>query len=137
MLPVRSLLIFLVLLGAVWLIEAEIQEPCKSKLLTLQSCLPYVTGKASSPTSDCCGALKTIRAGDPVCLCELISDGGSSYVSGLNITTLLALPVICSVDANASKCPELLNGAPPPKSSSSQTMVVASTTWILLVSLFV
>ncbi|KAK9276200.1 hypothetical protein L1049_005731 [Liquidambar formosana] len=93
---------------------ATVQEQCTKDFDKVTQCLNYVTGKAATPTKDCCSAVKDIRDSDPVCLCYFIQQthNGSQQIKSLGIqeAKLLQLPSACSlVNASVSDCPKLLN----------------------------
>ncbi|KAL9443472.1 hypothetical protein AB3S75_016768 [Citrus x aurantiifolia] len=93
-------------------IEEDEQE-CAEQLTNLASCIPFVSGTAKKPTSECCQDTQKLKASKPKCLCVLIKESTDPSM-GLPINTTLALqmPAACNIDASVSSCPKLLNLAP-------------------------
>ncbi|XP_019456394.1 PREDICTED: non-specific lipid-transfer protein-like isoform X2 [Lupinus angustifolius] len=77
----------------------ESQSSCTNVLITLSPCLDYITGNASTPSSECCSQLASVVSSQPQCLCEVVNGAASSFASSLNInqTQALALPSACRV----------------------------------------
>ncbi|CAL0310636.1 unnamed protein product [Lupinus luteus] len=75
------------------------QSSCTNVLITLSPCLDYITGNASTPSSECCSQLASVVSSQPQCLCEVVNGGASSFASSFNInqTLALALPSACRV----------------------------------------
>lgn len=76
---------------------AAAQSGCTRALISLSSCLNYVNGNSSSPSSSCCLQLSNIVQSQPRCLCSLLNGGGASLGVTVNQTLALALPGACSV----------------------------------------
>ncbi|KAL2535418.1 Bifunctional inhibitor/lipid-transfer protein/seed storage 2S albumin superfamily protein [Forsythia ovata] len=89
------------------------QSSCTSTLMTLSSCLSYVTGNSSTPSTSCCSSLGNVVQSQPLCLCSLLSGAGLSYGLNINQTLALALPGACSVQTPPiSQCKAVANGPP-------------------------
>ncbi|KAF8390652.1 hypothetical protein HHK36_025179 [Tetracentron sinense] len=94
-----------------------VEQQCSNEFTKVGTCLDYATGKAGSPTSECCTAVTEIRNHDPVCLCYLIQQthNGDSTLKGLGLqeARLLKLSSSCKLaNASISECPKLLNLSP-------------------------
>nr|GLL46698.1 protein YLS3-like isoform X1 [Ipomoea trifida] len=78
---------------------------CTTAILSMASCLDYVTGKAPSPSSGCCTAFSGVLKSQPRCLCTIVNGGGSSVGVQINQTLALQLPDSCKVKTPpVSKC---------------------------------
>ncbi|KAI3695150.1 hypothetical protein L1987_78138 [Smallanthus sonchifolius] len=75
---------------------------CGSKLIY---CLPYVTaGAVKKPEGTCCSGLKLALKTDGQCFCEALKNSAQLGLL-LNMTTALALPSSCHINApSASDC---------------------------------
>lgn len=81
------------------------QSDCSNAIISMSSCLNYITGKTSSPSSACCSQLATVVGSQPKCLCQVLKGGTSSLGIDVNQTQALALPDACSVKTpSASRC---------------------------------
>ncbi|XP_021762718.1 non-specific lipid transfer protein GPI-anchored 2-like [Chenopodium quinoa] len=71
---------------------------CTSVLLSMSSCLNFITGNSSSPASSCCSALSNVVQSQPQCLCSALSSGAASSLGvAINQTRALGLPNACNV----------------------------------------
>lgn len=78
--------------------EATAQSSCTGTLLTLSSCLNFVTGNTSTPSTTCCSSLGSVVQSQPRCLCSLLNGGGGSSLGiSINQTLAMALPALCNV----------------------------------------
>ncbi|KAB5573204.1 hypothetical protein DKX38_000398 [Salix brachista] len=89
---------------------------CSSDFQKLMGCLNYASGKANTPTKDCCGAVQTIKNSEPKCLCYIIQQAhnGSAQIKSLGIqeAKMLQLPTVCQLqNASLSFCPMILVSA--------------------------
>ncbi|MCD7447557.1 hypothetical protein HAX54_031586 [Datura stramonium] len=81
------------------------QSDCTSTLITMASCLSFVTGSATTPSASCCSALSGVLQSKPRCLCVIVNGGGSSLGVQINQTQALALPSACNLQTPpVSKC---------------------------------
>ncbi|XP_050204097.1 non-specific lipid transfer protein GPI-anchored 15-like isoform X2 [Mercurialis annua] len=81
------------------------QSACNSALTSLASCLNYVTGNSSTPSSTCCSNLANIVQSSPQCLCTLLNNSGPSLGITINQTLALSLPGACKVQTpSISQC---------------------------------
>lgn len=78
-----------VLVVDLWQSTMAYSEYCRNVIITMSSCLDYITGKSSTPS--CCSQLATVVGSQPQCLCEALA-GGSSLSVNINQTRALALP---------------------------------------------
>ncbi|KAJ0091644.1 hypothetical protein Patl1_13177 [Pistacia atlantica] len=88
------------------------EKECADQLTNLASCIPYVSGTAKKPTTQCCQDTEKLKASKPKCLCVLIKESTDPSMSmGVPVNTALALqmPAACKIDASVSNCPALLN----------------------------
>ncbi|CAN0857012.1 Non-specific lipid transfer protein GPI-anchored 5 [Linum grandiflorum] len=76
---------------------ARAQSDCTNVLISLSPCLNYITGNSSTPPQQCCGQLATVVRSSPLCLCQLLNGGGSSFGVNINQTRALELPRACNV----------------------------------------
>ncbi|CAL5395435.1 unnamed protein product [Camellia sinensis] len=86
----------LVLVTGFWA-PANAQSGCTNVLIGMASCLSYVTGNSSSPTSSCCSKLANVVQSQPQCLCTALGGGGSVLGFNINQTLALSLPGACNV----------------------------------------
>ncbi|GFP82855.1 hypothetical protein PHJA_000428600 [Phtheirospermum japonicum] len=66
------------------------QSRCSSTLLSLSSCMNYVMGNTSTPSSSCCSSLANTVQSQPQCLCPLLSGGSSTFGISINQTLAMA-----------------------------------------------
>lgn len=76
---------------------AMAQSSCTSALLGLSSCLNYITGNSSTPSSSCCSQLGNVVQSQPQCLCTVLSGGAAALGLNVNQTQALTLPRVCNV----------------------------------------
>ncbi|ESQ39060.1 hypothetical protein EUTSA_v10001638mg [Eutrema salsugineum] len=90
--------------------KAKDKAECTEQLVGMATCLPYVQGQAKSPTPDCCSGLKQVINSDKKCLCVIIQDRNDPDLGlQINVSLALALPSVCHVTADVTKCPALLH----------------------------
>ncbi|KAF8378014.1 hypothetical protein HHK36_029347 [Tetracentron sinense] len=97
--------------------EAPIDQRCSNEFTKVTPCLNYATGKAASPTNECCTSVTEISNRDPACLCFIIQQthkGAPSLKSlGIQEARLLQLGSVCKVaNASITECPKLLKLSP-------------------------
>ncbi|XP_040382321.1 non-specific lipid transfer protein GPI-anchored 5-like [Oryza brachyantha] len=96
---------------------------CMTEMISLASCLGYMSGNSSAPKPSCCTALSSVVTSKPECLCMVLGGGASSLGVTINNTRALELPAACNVKTPpASQCSTV--GVPIP----SPTAPPASTT---------
>ncbi|GMH02409.1 hypothetical protein Nepgr_004248 [Nepenthes gracilis] len=84
---------------------AAAQSSCTTVLVSMSSCLSYVSGSSPTPSSSCCSALSNVVQTQPRCLCSVLNAGGSSLGVSINQTLALHLPAACNVQTPpASRC---------------------------------
>ncbi|VVA20009.1 PREDICTED: non-specific [Prunus dulcis] len=93
--------------------EATVAQKCSNQFQKVAVCLSYATGKAETPTKECCESVKGIKDSEPECLCYVMqqANSGSDEIKkmGIQVAKLLQLPTACSLkNASASDCPKLL-----------------------------
>ncbi|KAG8370733.1 hypothetical protein BUALT_Bualt13G0014000 [Buddleja alternifolia] len=126
----------LVLVLAVMLIRgATAQSSCSSTLMSLASCVNYVTGNITTPSSSCCSSLSNVVQSQPQCLCPLLNGVGSTFGISINQTLALALPSVCNVQTppvarcNAAAGPATATApAPSPTDASTEPAEGPTTT---------
>ncbi|OAY49743.1 non-specific lipid transfer protein GPI-anchored 5 [Manihot esculenta] len=111
--------------------RATAQSGCTTALVGLTPCLNYVTGNSSTPSASCCSQLATVVQSQPLCLCALLTGGGSSLGFTINQTQALSLPGACNVQTppvsqcnaagNGPSAPPVSSPAIPPADSSDDT----------------
>ncbi|KAL2530558.1 Bifunctional inhibitor/lipid-transfer protein/seed storage 2S albumin superfamily protein [Forsythia ovata] len=94
---------------------AMAQSGCTNVLISMASCLSFVTGSSQTPSSSCCAALANVVKTQPRCLCTIVNGGGGGSLGvNINQTQALALPGACKVETPPiSRC----NESSPPDSS--------------------
>lgn len=70
---------------------------CMTTIVSLSSCLNYISGNSSTPSSSCCSTLSSVVKNEPQCLCVLLNGGASSFGVTINATKALELPPACKV----------------------------------------
>lgn len=73
------------------------QSSCNNVITNLASCLNYVTGNSSTPSSTCCSQLANVVQSSPQCLCTLLNNNVPSIGIPINQTLALSLPGACNV----------------------------------------
>ncbi|KAH9617707.1 hypothetical protein KSS87_017213 [Heliosperma pusillum] len=116
--------IFLILVITLKCDEVKAQSSstgCTSVLVSMSSCLTYITGSSSTPAASCCSTLASVVKSQPECLCAALSSGAASSLGvSINQTRALELPASCNVQTPpVSKC----NG---PASATTGTGVAAA-----------
>ncbi|KAF3431039.1 hypothetical protein FNV43_RR25769 [Rhamnella rubrinervis] len=96
---------------------AGMEEKCGADFTKVVVCLSYATGKATTPTKDCCDTVKGIKDSDPECLCYIMQQThkGNEQIKNMGIqeAKLFQLPSACSLkNASLSDCPKLLGLSP-------------------------
>ncbi|KAJ8759081.1 hypothetical protein K2173_003319 [Erythroxylum novogranatense] len=111
----------------------SLSQECQDDFQKVMKCMNYATGKADTPTKDCCSAVQEVKASDAKCLCYIMqqthSGSGNSQLRSLGIqeSRLLQLPSACQLqNATVSYCPKLLGL--PPNSPDAAIFTNASTT---------
>ncbi|KAF3327669.1 non-specific lipid transfer protein GPI-anchored 1 [Carex littledalei] len=95
--------------------DSSLQTQCSPQISKLMPCLDYSTGKANTPSSECCSSATDIRKSNAACLCYVIQQthAGNENSLGLRFDRLLSLPADCKLaNTNVSNCPKLLNLSP-------------------------
>ncbi|XP_059318119.1 non-specific lipid transfer protein GPI-anchored 5-like [Lycium ferocissimum] len=104
----KGIIICMALLPIMTMISVQVvmaQSDCTSTLMTMASCLSFVTGSATKPSASCCSALSGVLQSKPRCLCVIVNGGGSSLGVQINQTQALALPSACNLQTPpVSKC---------------------------------
>ncbi|CAF2313212.1 hypothetical protein HID58_037520 [Brassica napus] len=100
-----SALIFLSLLSnSPILILAQISTPCSPTMLSsVTGCMSFLTGGGSSPTSDCCEALKSLTGTGLDCLCLIVTASVPINIP-INRTLAISLPRACGMPGVPVKC---------------------------------
>ncbi|KAG6435569.1 hypothetical protein SASPL_100443 [Salvia splendens] len=86
------------------------QSDCTSVIVSMASCLNYVSGSAATPSASCCSALDNVVKTQPRCLCTIVNGGGSSLGVSINQTLALGLPGVCKVDTPPTSRCNVVNG---------------------------
>ncbi|XP_052208135.1 non-specific lipid transfer protein GPI-anchored 20-like [Diospyros lotus] len=92
-------------------VHAQISTACSASMLNgFTPCLRFITSgsNTTSPTSDCCSAVKTVISNGTDCLC-LIATGNVPFQMPINRTLAISLPRACNmsvpVQCKASSAP--------------------------------
>ena len=102
---------FLLLLGGPATVNGDnLAEKCGAQIQKVTPCLNFVTGKAATPTKECCDSTTSIKESEPECLCYFIQQthNGSPQVKSLGVqeAKLLQLPSACNMkNASVTNCP--------------------------------
>ncbi|XP_021721609.1 protein YLS3-like [Chenopodium quinoa] len=85
------------------------KDECQQQLISLSSCLNYVTGEAKAPSSQCCTVLYKKLNQTKKCLCILVKDRNEPSLGlKLNGTLALRLPSMCHTVSSSLDCLGLL-----------------------------
>ncbi|KAL8214958.1 hypothetical protein R6Q57_004407 [Mikania cordata] len=76
---------------------ATAQSGCTNALMGMSSCLNFITGNTSSPSSSCCSQLGNVVQAQPQCLCQVLNGAGVTLGLSINRTLALTLPGACNV----------------------------------------
>ncbi|CAI9093163.1 OLC1v1028592C1 [Oldenlandia corymbosa var. corymbosa] len=88
-----------------------VQDDCAKEFPKVTTCLTFATGKADTPTKECCGSVSDLKQRKPVCLCYIIQqihDGTNPQIKSMGIQEgrLLQLPSACKLtNASSAECP--------------------------------
>ncbi|XP_047166967.1 non-specific lipid transfer protein GPI-anchored 20-like [Vigna umbellata] len=112
----------------------QISTPCNASMAGsfFTPCMNFLTnssGNGTSPTTECCSALKSLTSGGMECLC-LIVTGSVPFRIPLNRTVAISLPRACNMPGVPLQCkasgsplpapgPVSLGPSPSPASASS------------------
>ncbi|KAJ4744775.1 Bifunctional inhibitor/lipid-transfer protein/seed storage 2S albumin superfamily protein [Rhynchospora pubera] len=92
--------------------NSSAQSGCTTTIISMASCLGYISGNSSTPSSSCCSALSNVVQNNPKCLCAVLNGGASSLGVTINNTKALEMPAACKVQTPpVSECNKV-NGAP-------------------------
>ncbi|XP_004292577.1 PREDICTED: non-specific lipid-transfer protein-like protein At2g13820 [Fragaria vesca subsp. vesca] len=124
--------VLIVIISLLISVHGQISTPCTTTMLsTFTPCLNYITGSTSngsSPTGDCCGALKSLMGTGMDCACLLVTSNVPVQLP-INRTLALSLPKACKMGGVPLQCkasasplpapgPSLLGPTPSPTSDS-------------------
>ncbi|XP_038874253.1 non-specific lipid transfer protein GPI-anchored 19-like [Benincasa hispida] len=127
------LLLLALPLVAILPVHGQMNVPCSASMLSSFSpCLNFVTNSSAngtSPTSDCCNAIRLLASGGRDCLCQIVT-GRVPFQIPINRTLAISLPRACNLpgvplQCNASSAPVPAPGpiplgpSLPPESSPS------------------
>lgn len=96
----------------------SLADQCGAEFQKVTTCLAFATGKADSPSKECCTSVGEIKDKNPVCLCyfiQQIHSGNNDQIKSMGIqeARLLQLPSACKLsNASTAECPQLLHLAP-------------------------
>ncbi|MED6205511.1 hypothetical protein PIB30_018293 [Stylosanthes scabra] len=87
---------------------AQISTPCNASALTtlFTPCIGFLTnssGNGTSPTTQCCGALKSLTSGGLDCLCLLLT-AGIPFRIPVNRSLAISLPRACNMPGVPVQC---------------------------------
>lgn len=82
------------------------RKECGDQLADFSACLPFVGGKAKSPTPTCCSNITKEGSKTRKCLCLLVKDRNEPrHGFKMNATLALSLPSVRHAPAKVSDCP--------------------------------
>ncbi|KAK6913957.1 Bifunctional inhibitor/plant lipid transfer protein/seed storage helical domain [Dillenia turbinata] len=94
-------------------VHGQVSSPCTASMISsFNPCMNYITNSSSngtSPTADCCNALKTLTSGGMDCLC-LIVTGSVPFQIPINRSLAISLPRACNMAGVLVQCQA--SGAP-------------------------
>ncbi|KAG8055007.1 hypothetical protein GUJ93_ZPchr0001g31746 [Zizania palustris] len=102
---------------------AGISQACMDAVLNMSDCLTYVVNGSTArrPDAPCCPELAGLLDSNPVCLCELLAGGASTYQIDVDYKRALALPGICRLRTPpVSACAAF--GVPVPMAPSAEPL---------------
>ncbi|XP_034930977.1 non-specific lipid transfer protein GPI-anchored 20 [Populus alba] len=118
--PVSRLIPFLaVALAVISLpVYGQINTACTSSVLaTFTPCMNFLTNStganSTSPTADCCGALKNLTSNGMNCFC-LIVTGSVPFSIPINRTLAISLPRACNMPGVPVQCKATVSPIPAP-----------------------
>ncbi|XP_020868615.1 non-specific lipid-transfer protein-like protein At5g64080 [Arabidopsis lyrata subsp. lyrata] len=101
---ISAALIFSLLSNSPISILAQINTPCSPTMLSsVTGCMSFLTGGGSSPTSDCCGALKSLTGTGMDCLCLIVTASVPINIP-INRTLAISLPRACGMPGVPVQC---------------------------------
>ncbi|KAJ3705648.1 hypothetical protein LUZ61_009353 [Rhynchospora tenuis] len=92
--------------------NSSAQSGCTTTIISMASCLGYISGNSSTPSASCCSALSTVVKNNPQCLCAVLAGGASSLGVTINNTKALEMPAACKVQTPPVSDCNKVNGAP-------------------------
>ncbi|XP_010480353.1 PREDICTED: non-specific lipid-transfer protein-like protein At2g13820, partial [Camelina sativa] len=97
---------------------AQINTPCSPTMLSSATgCMSFLTGGGSSPTSDCCGALKSLTGTGMDCLCLIVTASVPINLP-INRTLAISLPRACGMPGVPVQCKATAAPLPAPGPAS-------------------
>ncbi|TVU14166.1 hypothetical protein EJB05_37613 [Eragrostis curvula] len=107
--------LLLACLGGVRPVPQAVTSSCTADLVRLLPCLAFINGAAATPSDMCCTSLGSMVHDEPQCLCQALSQPGSSPVS-VNMSRVLGMPRLCRLDipSAAEACTGLVPQGPVP-----------------------
>lgn len=102
-----SLLVPIALMLFVVHVNGQVNVPCSASMLSsFGPCMNFVTNSSAngtSPTADCCNAIRSLASGSRDCLC-LIVTGGVPFQIPINRTLAISLPQACNLPGVPLQC---------------------------------
>ncbi|XP_057424763.1 non-specific lipid transfer protein GPI-anchored 20-like [Lotus japonicus] len=89
--------------------DAQISTPCNASVLStlFTPCMSFLTSSSangsSSPTTECCGALKSLTSSGMDCLCLLVT-ASIPFKLPINRTLAISLPRACNMPGVPVQC---------------------------------
>ncbi|KAF5752257.1 leucine-rich repeat extensin-like protein 5 [Tripterygium wilfordii] len=88
-------------------VNSQINTPCSPSVIsTFTPCMNFVTNSTAngtSPTADCCNALRSLTSSGMDCLC-LIVTGSVPFQIPINRTLAISLPRVCNMPGVPVQC---------------------------------
>ncbi|KAK6929940.1 Bifunctional inhibitor/plant lipid transfer protein/seed storage helical domain [Dillenia turbinata] len=111
--PCFVLTLAIALMVVILPVHGQVSSPCTASMISsFTPCMNYITNSSSnstSPTADCCNALKTLTSGGMDCLC-LIVTGSVPFQMPFNRSLAISLPRACNMAGVPVQCKA--SGAP-------------------------
>ncbi|KAL3505948.1 hypothetical protein ACH5RR_031330 [Cinchona calisaya] len=115
-----------------WPVNGQMNSTlCTSSMLrSFSSCTNFLTdGSGSSPTADCCDALKSLMSSGRDCLCLIIT-GGVPFRVPINRTLAASLPRACNSEGVPIECQAMGGAAPIPAPGPTNDDGPQSPSWL-------
>ncbi|XP_020256094.1 non-specific lipid-transfer protein-like protein At2g13820 [Asparagus officinalis] len=87
----------LVLFALMWA-YCSAQLPCQPSIVSLQSCIGFITSNSSTPSPQCCTQLASLVQTQAQCMCALLNVAPQLPIP-INRTQAITLPGACNIQA--------------------------------------
>ncbi|XP_020105117.1 extensin-like isoform X2 [Ananas comosus] len=115
------LLVFVLAAIAGWgLLSVQADSSCLNSLLSMTSCISYVSDESSEVSPLCCPSISAVLASQPLCLCYILNgEVGKLLGKPIDESRALGLPGLCKLttppisECNTMPLPPIYPGGPP------------------------